>query len=166
MSTKDAEKFWVIRRQSFGLLKNHTKGMRTAPFIDDIIVNPEHLPEFLPKLDKIFEPYTDKIIYTLAGHIGNGNFHIIPLMDFSRDDTKEIIRDLSEQVFKLVFEYKGSMAAEHNDGLVRGIYLEQMYGKEVYELFREVKEIFDPNRIFNPNKKVDATFKYSFEFSK
>lgn len=161
--TKDAEKFWVIRRQSFGLLKNHSTNMRTAPFIDDIIVNPQCLPEFLPKLDKIFEPFKDRIIYTLAGHIGNGNFHIIPLMDFHRSDTKEIISEISKQVFDLVFEYHGSMAAEHNDGLVRGAYLEQMYGEEVYELFREVKDIFDPNRIFNPNKKVDATFKYSFD---
>lgn len=163
LPTIQAEKFWVIRRQSFGLLRKHTIGMRTAPFVDDIIVRPEHLPEFLPKLNEIFDQYKDKMIYTLAGHIGDGNFHIIPLMDFKNAETKSIIIDVSKQVFDLVFEYNGSMAAEHNDGLVRGPFLEQMYGEEVYELFREVKEIFDPNRIFNPHKKVDATFKYSYD---
>lgn len=161
--TLQAEKFWIIRRQSFGLLRHHTTNMRTAPFVDDIIVHPENLPEFLPKLNAIFESYKDKMIYTLAGHIGDGNFHIIPLMDFKNEETQSIIADVSKKVFDLVFEYQGSMAAEHNDGLVRGPFLEQMYGEEVYQLFREVKDIFDPNRIFNPNKKVDATFKYSYD---
>lgn len=161
LKTKDAEKYWIIRRQSFNLLRLHTQGKRTAPFIDDIIVNPIHLEEFLPKLDEILKPYEGKLTYTLAGHIGNGNFHIIPLMDFSDKSSVELIPEVSEKVFDLVFSFKGSMAAEHNDGLVRGPYLEKMYGEQVYQLFKEVKEIFDPNNIFNPNKKVDATFEYS-----
>lgn len=158
----DSEKYWVTRHESFNMLRHHSKDMRTAPFIDDITVRPEDLPNFLPKLNQILSPYKDKMIYTLAGHIGDGNFHIIPLMDLRKDEIRGIIPELSQKVFDLVFEYKGSMAAEHNDGLIRGPFLPQMYGEEMYQLFKEVKEIFDPNNIFNPNKKTDATFEYSF----
>ena len=49
---------------------------------------------------------------------------------------------------------KGSITAEHNDGLIRTPYLEKMYGPKICELFRQTKEIFDPLNIFNPRKKV------------
>jgi len=68
-----------------------------------------------------------------------------------------------EKVFKLVFEYQGSMSAEHNDGLIRGPFLPEMYGRDLYQLFKKVKEIFDPQNIFNPHKKTDATFEYSLD---
>lgn len=158
----EAEKYWVIRHESFNMLRHHSKGMRTAPFIDDITVKPADLPSFLPKLNEIMTPYRDRMIYTIAGHIGDGNFHIIPLMDLTREEVRTVIPELSQKVFDLVFEYKGSMAAEHNDGLIRGPYLPQMYGEDMYQLFKEVKKIFDSNNIFNPNKKTDATFEYSF----
>lgn len=160
---KDQEKYWLIRHKSFGLLMKYSKNAKASSFIDDIIVRPEYLPEFLPKLNDIVTPYKDRMVYTLAGHIGDGNFHIIPLMDLSKEDVRAIIPELMEKVFKLVFEYKGSMSAEHNDGLIRGPYLPEMYGDNVYQLFKKVKEIFDPKNIFNPHKKVDATFQYSLE---
>lgn len=162
-NAKEQEKYWLIRHKSFGLLMMYSKDKKASSFIDDIIVKPEYLPQFLPKLNEIITPYKDKMVYTLAGHIGDGNFHIIPLMDLSKEDVRAIIPELMEKVFKLVFEYKGSMSAEHNDGLIRGPYLPQMYGDNVYQLFKKVKQIFDPKNIFNPHKKTDATFQYSLE---
>lgn len=160
---KDQEKYWLIRHKSFGLLMKYSRGKTASSFIDDIIVKPEYLPAFLPKLNALIKPYQDKMVYTLAGHIGDGNFHIIPLMDLNLEDVRAIIPPLMEKVFKLVFKYQGSMSAEHNDGLIRGPYLPEMYGQEIYQLFKKVKEIFDPKNIFNPHKKVDATFEYSLK---
>jgi FAD/FMN-containing dehydrogenase len=151
-STTEAEKYWTIRRDSFALLRAHTKGMRTAPFIDDIIVRPEFLPKFLPELDDILSKY--KLVYTLAGHAGDGNFHVIPLMDFKRTYTAKIILELSDKVYDLVMRYHGSITAEHNDGLIRTPYLEKMYGARLTGIFQKVKEIFDPALIFNIGKKV------------
>jgi len=162
-SEKEQEKYWLIRHKSFGLLMKYSKGKKASSFIDDIIVRPEYLSEFLPKLNALIEPYKDKMVYTLAGHIGNGNFHIIPLMDLTREDVRAVIPELMEKVFKLVFEYQGSMSAEHNDGLIRGPFLPEMYGRDLYQLFKKVKEIFDPQNIFNPHKKTDATFEYSLD---
>lgn len=153
--TKDAAeagKYWDIRRESFALLRKHVRGMRTAPFIDDIIVRPEFLPKFLPELHAILKKYD--LTYTLAGHAGDGNFHIIPLMDFTRPDTAKIIMELSGSVYDLVLRYHGSITAEHNDGLIRTPYLPQMYGEKIMKIFTEIKQIFDPQNIFNPGKKI------------
>jgi FAD/FMN-containing dehydrogenase len=153
--TKDAaesEKYWVIRRESFNLLRKHVHGKHTAPFIDDIVVRPEYMPEFLPQLYAVMNQYD--ITYTIAGHIGDGNMHIIPLMDFTRPDFETIIHDLSEKVYDLVLRYKGSISGEHNDGLVRTPFLSQMYGPDIITLFEQTKDIFDPHHIFNPGKKV------------
>ncbi len=148
----EANKYWDIRRESFALLRKHVKGMRTAPFIDDIIVRPEFLPKFLPELNDILSKYN--LMFTLAGHAGDGNFHIIPLMDFKRSDTAKIILELGEKVYDLVIKYHGSITAEHNDGLIRTPYLQKMYGGEIIRIFKKIKETFDPKNIFNPGKKV------------
>ena len=155
-----SEKFWIMRRQSFQLLRSKVKDKHTAPFIDDFVVKPEHLPEFLPKIRKIIKKY--KLLATVAGHLGDGNFHIIPLMKLEDPKDRMKLLPAMQEVNNLVLKYGGSLSGEHNDGLVRGPWLEQMYGKEVFDLFRQTKEIFDPSNIFNPHKKSDAQWNYSF----
>lgn len=154
----EANKFWTIRRESFKLLRENVADKHTAPFIDDFVVRPEYLPEFLPRLYAILDEY--KLIYTVAGHVGDGNFHIIPLMDFSRPDFVKIVNELSDRVYTLVSEYHGSITGEHNDGLIRTPYLYKMFNPEILNVFQEIKEIFDPHRIFNPHKKVDPKIEY------
>lgn len=157
------EKYWTIRRQSFALLHNHSTGLDTAPFIDDVIVRPQYLHEFLPQVNAILDKYKKDLAYTIAGHPGDGNFHIIPLMNLKDPRIRALIPKISEEVYRLVFKYKGSITAEHNDGLIRTPYLEEMYGAPVAALFAEVKNIFDPLGIFNPGKKVGGSFDYSVE---
>lgn len=155
-SVAEADKYWAMRRDSFALLRKHVKGRRTAPFIDDIVVNPEYLPEFLPKLNDLLDDYP-YLVYTIAGHAGNGNFHIIPLVDMNDERVIPTVLELSERVYDLVKEYKGSITAEHNDGIIRTPYLGKMYNEKILSLFSEVKNIFDSKNIFNPGKKVGAT---------
>lgn len=154
----EAEEMLVIRRESFSLLRKHMRGLRTAPFIDDFAVNPKYLPEFLDKLYGVMGKYS--LLYTVAGHVGDGNLHIIPLMDFKKPGVKEVITNLSREVYDLVLSYKGTITAEHNDGIIRSPFLKQQFGEKVYELFAETKRIFDSEEIFNPGKKVGATMKY------
>jgi len=158
---QEAKEYWLIRRESFNLLRHKTKGKNAAAFIDDIIVPPACLPEFFPKLNAILDQYKQYMIYNIAGHIGNGNFHIIPLMDLSLPEVRKIIPEIAEKVYTLVFEYGGSMTGEHNDGIMRTPFLPQQYGVEVCRLFRELKEIFDPREIFNPGKKTAGTLEYA-----
>jgi FAD/FMN-containing dehydrogenase len=151
-----ARKFWVVRHESFNLLRKKVRGKRTAPFIDDFVVPPTTLPEFLPKLEKILSTYN--FVYTIAGHVGDGNFHIIPLVDPKDPTVAKTIDELSHKVYDLVLEYHGSISGEHNDGLIRTPYVEKMFGPDMYALFMEIKKIFDPLNIFNPGKKVGLNF--------
>jgi len=155
-SNSEADKYWRIRHESFNLLRKHVKNKRTAPFIDDIIVKPEYLPEFLPKVKALIDEY--KLDYTVEGHLGNGNFHIIPLMDLDSPFSVDVILELSKKVYTLVHQYHGSITAEHNDGIIRTPYLLQQYGEEIIKLFQKTKNIFDEANIFNPGKKVGGTF--------
>src|SRR3989338_6113197 len=150
-----AAKYWTIRRESFALLRKNLKGLYAAPFIDDIGVHPSDYPRFLPELEALLSHY--KLIYTIAGHIGDGNFHIIPLMNLSRSLDHQEILELSPKVYELVGKYHGSITGEHNDGIIRTPYLPLMYGEKICALFAEVKKIFDPLNIFNPGKKVGGT---------
>jgi FAD/FMN-containing dehydrogenase len=155
-----SEKFWIMRRYSFQLLRSKVKDKHTAPFIDDLIVPPKNLPEFLPKIRKVIKKY--KLFATIAGHMGDGNFHIIPLMDIEDPKERAKLEPCMKEVNNLVLKYGGSVSGEHNDGMVRGPWLEAMYGREVLGIMKEVKHIYDPENIFNPKKKTDADWDFSF----
>jgi FAD/FMN-containing dehydrogenase len=160
-TAKKAWKFRIMRRESFNLLRKKVKDKHTAPFIDDLVVPPVHLVEFLPKLRQIINKYG--LMATIAGHVGDGNFHVIPLMKIEQASERAKIEPAMKEVNDLVLSYGGSLSGEHNDGLVRGPWLEQMYGKEMLDIFKETKHIFDPQNMFNPHKKTDAVWRYSME---
>ena len=155
---QEAEKYWIVRRESFALLRKNVHGLYASPFIDDFVVPPDTYPQFLPELNALLKPYEKDFIYTIAGHIGNGNFHIIPLMYLNNPETRKIVLELAPKVYELVIKYGGTTTGEHNDGIIRTPYLPMLFGDEVVKLFEETKNIFDPLNIFNPNKKVHGTF--------
>ncbi len=155
---KESEKYWIIRRESFALLRKNVHGLYAAPFIDDFVVPPSSYPEFLPKLNALLDEYKSNFIYTIAGHIGNGNFHIIPLMDLSKEENRHVVLELAPKVYELVISEGGTTTGEHNDGIIRTPYLPMLFGSEMVTLFAETKEIFDPKNILNPGKKVGGTF--------
>lgn len=154
-SETESKKYWTIRRESYNLLRNHTKGKISACFIEDICVHPDQLPEFLPKLHAIFARYPG-FIYTIAGHAGDANFHIMPLMNLADDNERKIVTRMANEVFALVRTFRGTISAEHNDGLVRGPFLHTMFSEEMLEIFRQIKKTFDPLDIFNPGRKIEA----------
>ena len=155
-----SQKFWLMRRESFNLLRSKVKDKHTAPFIDDFIVPPARLTEFLPKLNAIIKKY--KLQATVAGHMGDGNFHVIPLMKIEDPKERAKLEPAMKEVNDLVIGYGGSVSGEHNDGMVRGPWLKEMYTPEVLSYMKEVKHLYDPNNIFNPRKKTDADWDFSF----
>lgn len=156
-----SEKFWVMRRNSFQLLRSKVKDKHTAPFIDDFVVPPEHLAEFLPRIRKIIKQYG--LFATIAGHMGDGNFHIIPLMKIENPKERAKLEPVMNLVYKMVLEYDGSISGEHNDGMIRGPWLKEMYSPQVLGVMKDIKKLYDPDNIFNPHKKTDATWKFSFD---
>ena len=154
-----AKKFWIMRRESFNLLRKTVHDKHTAPFMDDLIVPPAVLPQFLPEIRQIINKYD--LMATIAGHMGDGNFHIIPLMNIERASEKAKLEPAMKEINDLILKYGGSLSGEHNDGMIRGPWLKDMYGQEVFDLFSQVKTVFDPQNIFNPHKKTDADWQFS-----
>ena len=151
----ESKKYWTIRRESFALLRKNLRGLYASPFIDDIVVHPDDYPKFIPELNALLLQH--HLLYTIAGHIGDGNFHIIPLMDLGEPEMRKEILELQPKVYQLVAKFKGSSTGEHNDGIIRTPYIPLIFGDEMTKLFAEVKKIFDPLGILNPGKKVGGT---------
>lgn len=163
--TEEAEKkYWLIRRDSFALLSTRLKEKYSCPFIDDVTVKPEYLPEFLPKFKEILKKYP--VITAMQGHVGNGNFHVFPLIDLRNPEENKYIPQISEDIFKLVAEYKGSTSGEHNDGWVRTPYLHLQFDEKILGLFKQTKQIFDPTGVFNPHKKTDPDLDFALKHLK
>ena len=153
---EESKKYWKVRREAFALLRKKLPGLTAAPFIDDFVVPPASYPDFLPKLFSLLD--AEGFVYAVTGHIGDGNFHIFPLIDLGKPESRKMILELSPKVYDLVITHGGTTTGEHNDGIIRTPYLEQLFGEKMVELFKETKRIFDPENIFNPGKKVGGTF--------
>jgi len=154
----EEEKFWVVRRESFALLRKHVNGKRTVPLVEDFCIPADSMPAFLPRAKKILLEHG--IDVNIAGHAGDGNFHIIPLMNLKDEKERAKLLPVAEAFYTLISEFNGANSGEHNDGIVRTPYLGKMYSPEIMELFKKTKQIFDPKGIFNPNKKIGTTFEY------
>jgi FAD/FMN-containing dehydrogenase len=156
-NARSAEKYWKVRHEAFAILRKKLPGLTAAPFIDDFVVPPDSYPEFLPQLFALLD--AEKFMYAVTGHIGDGNFHIFPLIDLKDPNSHKLILDLSPKIYELVIRYGGTTTGEHNDGIVRTPYLSMLFGPEVVKLFEKTKRIFDPENIFNPGKKDGGSFK-------
>ncbi len=155
-----AESFLLIRRKSFRMLLEHPhKNMRAMAFLEDTIVPLNLYGEFLAALEAILNQYD--MVYTYAGHIGDGSIRLVPLVDMEAPGAAEKVMELETRVNDLVIAMDGSISADHNDGIIRTPYLEQFFGEDVYTLFAKVKELFDPLGIFNPGKKVGGSMEYA-----
>ena len=153
-NAEEAKKYWTIRHEAFNLIRYHLKKVKSMPFIDDVIVKPERIPEFFPALYKILNVYKKRMTFAVGGHFGDGNIHIYTLVNPKDSDLKKMILQVSNQVYDLVTKLGGSITAEHNDGIIRTPYLNKMFDEKIIKIFKEIKEIFDPKGIFNPGKKV------------
>lgn len=60
---------------------------------------------------------------------------------------------IAEKVFRHVSKIHGSISGEHGDGLLRTKYVPMMYGATMYDIFKQIKLIFDNKKIMNPGKK-------------
>ena len=154
MNPADQEKVWDVRKAGLGLMMNVPGDAKPLPFVEDCAVAPEHLPDFVRKFDDIVTSNGTEAGY--YGHASVGCLHIRPLINLKDQGGVDRMVTIAEEVGDLVMEYGGSMSGEHGDGLVRSWFNRKMFGDQLYNAFRDVKQAFDPNGIMNPGKIVDA----------
>jgi FAD/FMN-containing dehydrogenase len=149
------EDFWKIRHSAAAILWQNVGNKKALPIVEDGIVPPEKLAEFLHKSYDLFKQFNLDI--AVWGHAGNANLHMQPFLDLNQIGDRQTVFKLMDAYYKMVVEMGGSTSAEHNDGRLRAPYLKPLYGNEIYELFKKVKQLFDPYNTMNPGVKIDVT---------
>ena len=154
LSPGEQQRIWTVRKAGMALLLGMIGDKKPVAGIEDTAVAPERLAEYLKRLDAIVRSHKVEAAY--YGHASVGCIHVRPIIDLKRDPEVETLRAIAEQVSTLVQEFGGAMSAEHGDGLSRSCWNERLFGPDLYQAFRELKAAFDPQRIMNPGKIVDA----------
>jgi Fe-S oxidoreductase/FAD/FMN-containing dehydrogenase len=154
LSPEEQQRIWTVRKAGMALLLGMIGDKKPVAGIEDTAVAPERLAEYLKRLDAIVRSHKVEAAY--YGHASVGCIHVRPILDLKRDPEVETLRAIAEQVSALVQEFGGAMSAEHGDGLSRSCWNETLFGPTLYQAFRELKAAFDPQRIMNPGKIVDA----------
>jgi FAD/FMN-containing dehydrogenase/Fe-S oxidoreductase len=144
-----------VRKSSLGLLMAASEGSnRPLAFVEDTAVPPERLAAYTARFAEILDEHQMRAGF--YGHCSVGCLHIRPFVDLSRPDEVVRMRAVAEKVKDLVREFGGVNSSEHGDGLARSEFNREIFGDELYEAMRSVKQLFDPRNVLNPGKIVEA----------
>lgn len=150
---KSVDRAWNERKNSLNnAIKKGLGSRKPAGIIEDTVVHPALLHDYLIFLLKLLATY--KLDYVVYGHAGNGNLHLRPIIDINSKYSKSLMNTIADEVFRHVVKLHGSISGEHGDGLLRTKYIPMMYGATMYDVFKQIKLIFDDKQIMNPGKKV------------
>lgn len=143
-----------VRKSGLNIMMSMKQEGKPVSFVEDCAVELKDLAEYTARLTEIFERHGTR--GTWYAHASVGCLHVRPVLNLKLDADVKKMRAIAEAAFDLVAGYKGSHSGEHGDGIVRSEFHEKMFGSEVAALFLRVKDRFDPERRFNPNKIVEA----------
>lgn len=147
----DRDLFWKMARRVVPSLYKVSGAERPIPFVEDIAVPPEELASFLPQLQGILRSHD--VTASFFAHAGHGQIHLRPFLNLASDLDVRKMQGLATDIYNAVIARGGTISGEHGDGLSRTWYVKEQYGP-LYDVFREVKRIFDPENLLNPGKIV------------
>ena len=150
----DIKKVWDLRKAGLGILNNMPGDAKPVPVIEDTAVNPEVLPDYIEEMEQVFTKYGKQCVY--YAHIATGELHLRPILNLKDAGDVELFRKIAKDTAGIVKKYNGSLSGEHGDGRLRGEFIPFMLGQHNYELFKALKDTWDPNHIFNPGKIIDT----------
>ncbi|MEY3647032.1 MAG: hypothetical protein RL127_1740, partial [Bacteroidota bacterium] len=151
---QDISKGWDIRKAGLGLIRNLPGKKQPVNLIEDCAVAPVDLPNYVADIQALLAKYEIQAAY--YAHAGAGELHIEPFIDIHTTEGKKLFRTLLAETVEILKKYRGSLSGEHGDGRLRGEFIPAMMGTEIYQLFKEIKAIFDPQHVLNPGKIVDT----------
>jgi len=143
-----------VRTSGLNIMMSMKEEGKPVSFVEDCAVPLEHLAEYTERLTQIFAKHGTR--GTWYAHAGSGCLHVRPVLNLRQEKDVHAMREIAEEAFAMVREYKGSHSGEHGDGLVRSEFNEVMFGSRLARAFEQVKDRFDPNGLYNPGKVVRA----------
>ncbi len=149
------ERLWKIRHASAAVVAHAAGSKKAVPIIEDGIVPLDKFKQYIEGVYQLFARHHLEV--AVWGHAGDANLHMQPYLDLGQVGDRQLAFRLMEEYYSLVVSLGGSTSGEHNDGRLRGPFLERLYGKEAYGLFRKVKAVFDPYGTMNPGVKMDVS---------
>ncbi|MCZ6451171.1 MAG: FAD-binding protein, partial [Deltaproteobacteria bacterium] len=150
----EVQGIWGVRKAGLGLLLGTKGDKKPIAFVEDTAVDPAKLPEFIKRFREILNRYDVRAGY--YGHCSVGCMHIRPFINLKEAGEVRKMTGIANEISDLVLEFGGAFSGEHGDGLARSHFNEKLFGPELYEVFRQVKQAFDPKNLMNPGKIVDA----------
>ena len=150
----DISRVWALRKAGLGVLTGVKGDNKPIGVVEDTAVAPERLPQYLDDFQQMMQRLGLECVY--YGHISTGELHLRPIINIKETHGRQLFRRVAEESALLVRKHRGSLSGEHGDGRLRGEFIPLMYGDEVYQLMRQVKQCWDPDGIFNMHKIVDA----------
>ncbi|MBD0350544.1 MAG: FAD-binding protein [Flavisolibacter sp.] len=151
---KESDKAWDLRKAGLGLLRNEPGDTQPVNLIEDCAVDAEDLPDYIDEVEALLKKYN--IRYSMYAHAGAGELHVEPMINLKTSSGKLLFRTVLQETAAIVKKYNGSLSGEHGDGRLRGEFIPFIMGEKNYGLFKQVKNIFDPQCIFNQGKIVDT----------
>jgi len=145
---------WKVRKVALGLMMSIKGDHKPIPFIEDAAVPAEHLAAYVTRVESFCNDLGTDVAY--YAHASAGCIHIRPLINAKLAREVAKLPEITSFSVELLGEYGGSLSSEHGDGRARSWINERFFGKELYALFRQVKQAFDPHNILNPGNVVDA----------
>lgn len=145
---------WDVRKAGLGLIRNLPGDNQPVNLIEDCAVSPEDLPDYVADIQKLLAE--EQVHASYYAHAGAGELHIEPFINLKSVEGRRQFRSILEKTTDLVLKYNGSLSGEHGDGRLRGEFIGKVLGEQVYQLLLQVKQAFDPHRIFNAKKIVDT----------
>src|SRR5690625_4685375 len=92
--------------------------------------------------------------YTIVGHVGDGNFHVLMLLDPDNPEEWEESQQLNRRLVHRAIEMDGTCTGEHGVGLHKMEFMQAEHGQEALDLMRSLKHAYDPHNILNPGKVI------------
>jgi FAD/FMN-containing dehydrogenase/Fe-S oxidoreductase len=139
---------WSMRKSGVGLVGNLPGEKRPMPFVEDTVVPPEHLADYIREFRAVLD--RRGLFYAMFGHVDAGCLHVRPALDMKDPQQEKLVREITEEVFALTRKYGGVLWGEHGKGF-RSEYVPEFFGP-LYPRLQEIKAAFDPNNQLNPGK--------------
>ena len=151
---EDTNKVWTLRKAGLGLLSNIPGDAKAVAVIEDTAVDVNDLPDFIEDFNAVLKERNLSCVH--YAHAATGELHLRPIIDLKTKEGAALFRTIATDIAHLVKKYKGSLSGEHGDGRLRGEFIPLMLGDEIYQMFIQVKNTWDPWGIFNPGKIVNT----------
>ncbi|MCX7413508.1 MAG: FAD-binding protein [Planctomycetia bacterium] len=145
----DAALFWELSRQVVSTLHGVRGTSRPVPFVEDVVVPPARLPEFLKRLQGVLKQHAATAM--LFGHAGHGQLHVRPHAQPRDVGERQRLERLADALYEEVVAVGGTIGGEQGLGLSRTVFFEKFF-PELAGVFADVKRVFDPLGILNPGK--------------